>query len=131
MTKRSRKSTWTIIAVALVIFLLLLSGRLLARQMAPAGRGTVTPAASSSSRFSTLLARLTPFMFTPLPADYPTRVAETLTARPTRSPTATSTLAPATLVSPTAVPSLTARSGGQTAGTSGRDMALGSGRWRT
>ncbi len=97
MTNRRPRSTWMIIAIVVVIFLLFLSGRLFAGRNSPAGGGAVNPPVSPSLTISQLLATLTPFRLmtpTPLPPDYPTRVAETLTARPTTPPTPTSTLAP-------------------------------------
>jgi WD40 repeat protein len=97
--KQSRKTIALLAAVLVLVILLLFANRNMTRQSPQAVGDTVTPAVSLSPTLAPPfgLPTIEVKLPSPIPSDYPTHVAETLTARPptiTPTPTATSTLAP-------------------------------------
>jgi hypothetical protein len=95
--KQSRKTIALLAAVLVLVILLLFANRNMTRQNPQATGDMVNPVVSPSHTLPPSLIGLTPLFGitqTPLPPDYPTHVAETLTAMPTVQPTATSTLQP-------------------------------------
>ncbi len=100
--KHPRKINWIIVVIVILVIIALFFTRnkISKPNTQVAGdTGTVNPVALPSPTELTFLAikTLQPFVIpslTPLPPDYPTHIAETQTAEPTMSPTATSTLAP-------------------------------------
>ena len=108
--KHPRKINWIIVVIVILLIIALFFARNKIsgpNTQVSGDTSTVNPAASSSLTGLTPVAIETLPQFvlvtlTPLPPDYPTRVAETQTAEPTMSPTATSTLAPALCTFPLA-----------------------------
>jgi WD40-like Beta Propeller Repeat len=108
--KHPRKINWIIVVIVILLIVALFFAR--NKISKPNGQvvgdtGRVNPAALPSPTELTFLATetLQPLVIpslTPLPPDYLTHVAETQTAEPTMSPTATSTLAPALCTFPLA-----------------------------
>ncbi len=94
--EQTSKRNRTLFLIGLLLALaLLFASQNLTRQSPQTVGGTVNPVTSPATITRRPgLPMLQIITLTPTPPDYPTHVAETLTARPTISPTATSTLAP-------------------------------------